>query len=370
MNKKKCGYRTFKNFDIQSEANFGDNQLLRPGTNNLITDISGIFVGNSHDEQLRSGVTVIMPDSSCVASIDLRGGGTGTRDTELLSTDGTVERIDGIVLSGGSAFGLDAAGGVMRHLQKTGKGLPIRDIRVPIVPQAILFDLLNGGNKNWADTPPYWQLGYKAASSPKKKFKLGNNGAGFGAIAGNIKGGLGSASIYLPSLNITIGAIAAVNSAGSVLIPGSKAFYAWDMELGNEFGGIEAPENFDKSMVEIPKHSSLHENTTLAVVATDAKLTKSETRRLAMIAQNGVSRAIRPSSTPLDGDIVFALSTGKQNIEDKVRNVGTLGAHASNCLARSIARAVYEAETLGETVSYRDFCKNNENQQRTRELKI
>ncbi len=134
--------------------------MLRSGKNNLITDISGILVGNSYDEELRSGVTVIMPDCSCVASIDIRGGGTGTRDTELLSPDGTVEKVDGIVLAGGSAFGLDAAGGVMHHLQKTGKGLPIKGIKVPIVPQAILFDLLNGGNKDWAAQPPYWQLGY------------------------------------------------------------------------------------------------------------------------------------------------------------------------------------------------------------------
>ena len=337
--------------------------MFKPGTNNLITDVPGIQVGNSHDTELRSGVTVIIPDSACVASIDIRGGGTGTRDTELLSPDGTVEKVDGIVLSGGSAFGLDAAGGVMHHLQNLNRGLPIKEVRVPIVPQAILFDLLNGGDKSWSDVAPYWQLGYDAAFNLKKEFKLGNNGAGYGAVAGNIKGGLGSASIYIPNLDITIGAIAAVNPAGSVLIPGSEAFFAWDMELGNEFGGMEAPENFDKSMVEIPKHSSLHENTTLAVVATDANLTKPETRRLAMIAQNGVSRAIRPSSTPLDGDIVFAISTGKQDIKEKVRNLGTLGAHASNCLARSIARAVYEAETLGEIVSYRDFCDNNQKKQ-------
>ena len=335
--------------------------LLRSGKNNLITDISSIFVGNSYDEELRSGVTVIMPDCSCVASIDIRGGGTGTRDTELLSPDGTVERVDGIVLAGGSAFGLDAAGGVMHHLQKTGKGLPIKGIKVPIVPQAILFDLLNGGNKDWTDQPPYWQLGYEAASNPKKKFKLGNSGAGYGAIAGNIKGGLGSASIYVPELDITVGAIAAVNSAGSVLIPGTKAFYAWDMELENEFGGILPPENFDKAIVKFPKYSSLHENTTLAVVATDANLTKSETRRLAMISQNGLSRAIRPSSTPLDGDIVFAISTAEKNIQEKVTNIGALGAHAANCLGRSVARAVYEAETLGKISSYRDFYNNDKN---------
>ena len=319
------------------------------------------MVGNSYDEELRSGVTVIMPDSSCVASIDIRGGGTGTRDTELLSPDGTVEKVDAIVLAGGSAFGLDAAGGVMHHLRKTDKGLPIKGIKVPIVPQAILFDLLNGGNKDWAAQPPYWQLGYEAASNPKTKFKLGNNGAGYGAIACNIKGGLGSASIYVPELDITVGAITAVNSAGSVLIPGTKAFYAWDMELENEFGGILPPENFDKANIAVPKHSSLHENPTLAVVATDANLTKSETRRLAMISQNGLSRAIRPSSTPLDGDIVFAISTGEKNIDDKVTKIGTLGAHAANCLGRSVARAVYEAETLGKISSYRDLQDNDEN---------
>jgi len=330
--------------------------LLNPGNDNLITDVIGIKVGNSHDESIRSGVTVILPDWPSTASIDIRGGGTGTRDTELLSPDQTIEKVDAIVLSGGSAFGLDAAGGVMNYLQQRSRGFPIGSARVPIVPQAILFDLLNDGDKNWGSNPPYWQLGYEAAENNGKRLDLGNSGAGFGAIAGQLKGGLGSASIYVSEIGITVGALSAVNSAGSTIIPTSKAFYAWDAELKNEFGGVVPPPDFDRTLVKLPKLANAGKNTTLAVVATDAKLTKLETRRLAIIAQAGISRAIRPSHTPLDGDVVFAISTGTKKLHDRIPELSLIGAHAANCLARSIARGVYEAKGTDKITAYQDLC--------------
>lgn len=329
--------------------------MLHPGKDNLITDVLGIKVGNSHDESVRSGVTVIIPDWPTTASIDIRGGGTGTRDTELLSPDQTVEKVDSIVLSGGSAFGLDAAGGAMNFLQQQNRGFPIGSTRVPIVPQAILFDLTNGGNKNWGPKPPYWRLGYEAAVNNNKKLKLGNSGAGFGAIAGRLKGGLGSASIYVPELDVTIGALSAVNSAGSTLMPTTRAFYAWDAELRNEFGGVAPSPDFDRALVELPKLTNTAKNTTLAVVATDAKLTKLETRRLAIIAQAGISRAIRPSHTPLDGDVVFAISTGAKKLHNRIPELSLIGGHAANCLARSIARGVYEAKSIDKITAYQDL---------------
>jgi len=332
--------------------------LMYPGPTNLITDVPGIQVGNSHDPDLRSGVTVITPTHPSIASADLRGGGTGTRDVALLSPEGTIEKIDSIVLSGGSAYGLDAAGGVMNYLRQQNRGVPIRSTRVPIVAQAILFDQLNGGNKDWGSTPPFWQLGYDAAINEGKSFDLGNSGAGYGAIAGDLKGGLGSASIFIPELEITVGALAAVNSAGSVIMPGDRAFYAWDSELKDEFGGLIPTSKFERSLVIIPEVAHLGENTTLAVIATDAILNKMQTRRLAITSQNGMGRAIRPSHTPLDGDMVFAIATGSKELKDPIRDLAVIGGHAANCLARAIARGVYEAETIGDLKAYRDAFKN------------
>src|SRR5258708_16379005 len=167
--------------------------MLRPGSRNLITDVDGILVGNVEDLRLRSGVSVVLCETPSVASVDVRGGAPGTRETDLLDRAARNERIDAICLSGGSAFGLSAADGVMRWLKERGRGVPVDGAVVPIVPTAILFDLLNGGDKNW-DWPPYRELAYAAAEKAGADFALGNAGAGVGAQAGHLQGGLGSAS--------------------------------------------------------------------------------------------------------------------------------------------------------------------------------
>jgi L-aminopeptidase/D-esterase-like protein len=331
---------------------------MPPSPRNLITDVPGILVGNAEDHQVRSGVTVILPEAPAVASVDARGGGTGTRDVELLGADGTVEQVHAVVLSGGSAFGLDAAGGVMSWLAERGRGFPVGAATVPIVPQAILFDLLNGGDKDWGPEPPYWTLGHRAVDMAGLEFTLGNAGAGLGAKAGALKGGLGSASVFIEDLGITVGAVAAVNCIGDTLLPGTDTFYAWDMELDGEFGGRRPSADFDPREVRLPKQTGAGENTTIAVIACDAVLTKPQTRRLAVMAQAGLTRAVRPAHSPLDGDTVFALATGKRPLSDPLRDLALLGGHAANCLARAIARGVFEAESLGEMVGYQErFAK-------------
>jgi L-aminopeptidase/D-esterase-like protein len=329
--------------------------MTSPGPRNSITDVPGIRVGNADDHRARSGVTVILPDAPAVAAVDARGGGTGTRDTELLSLDGTVDRVHALVLSGGSAFGLDAAGGVMSWLAQRGRGFGVGGAVVPIVPQVILFDLSNGGDKDWGPEPPYWSLGHRAVDAAAKDFAIGNAGAGLGAKAGALKGGLGTASVFVAELGVTIGALVAVNCVGDTLLPGTDTFFAWDMEVNGEFGGRRPDQIHDPAEVRVPKAARAGENTTIAVVACDAQLTKPQARRLAMMAQSGMSRAIRPAHTPLDGDIVFAVSIGYKELVDPIRDLAVLGGHTANCLARAIGRGVYWAESLGDMTSYREL---------------
>ena len=324
------------------------------GPRNSITDVPGLLVGNAEDQAARSGVTVVIPEQPAVAAVDARGGGTGSRDIELLSLDGTVEHVHGLVLSGGSAFGLDAAGGVMSWLAARGRGFEIGAARVPIVPQAILFDLLNGGDKDWGPEPPYWTLGHRAAEAAGLDFTLGNTGAGLGAKAGDLKGGLGSASVVVEELGVTVGALVAVNCVGDTLFPGTDVFFAWDMERDQEYGGRRPGTIFDPGAVRVPKHARAGENTTIAVVASDAALSKAQVRRLAVMAQDGLARAVRPAHTPLDGDTVFALATGQRPLGDQMADLALLGGHAANCLARAIAHGVHKAESLGDIKAYRD----------------
>ncbi len=189
---------------------------------NLITDVAGVRVGHAGDGKLASGVTAIVFDQPAVAAVDLRGGGPGTRESALLDPAATVERIDAIALAGGSAFGLDAAAGVMAWLAEQGRGFAVREARVPIVPGAILFDLLNGGDKNWGRYPPYRELGHAAAASAAADFALGSIGAGLGATTVNLKGGVRSASARSPGRFI-VAALAAVDAAGSVTIGEASA---------------------------------------------------------------------------------------------------------------------------------------------------
>jgi D-aminopeptidase len=323
---------------------------LRPGmteanVRNLITDVPGIAVGHAEDMRLGSGSTAIVFDTPAVASIDVRGGGPGTRETALLDPAQTVSGIDAITLSGGSAFGLDAASGVQAWLKEKGRGFAVRTARVPIVPAAILFDLLSGGDKDWGRFPPYRELGYAAAAAASIDFALGSVGAGTGAATVNCKGGIGSASAQTPEGHI-VGAFAAVNAAGRVTIDRGPWFWAAPFERDGEFGGRGWPSAFSATALEPITKGNARESTTLVVVATDAILDKAQAKRLAVMAQCGLSRAIYPVHTPLDGDVLFAASTGRRPLAEPLLGLTTLGAIAANVVARAIARGVFAATAL------------------------
>jgi len=319
----------------------------KTGPRNLITDVAGLRVGNASDGQLKSGSTVLVGDKPFTASVHVMGGAPGTRETDLLAPDKTVEQVDAVVLSGGSAFGLDACSGVADGLRNQGRGFAIGNVTVPIVPGAIVFDLINGGDKAW-DTNPYPALGRKALDGAKADFELGSIGAGTGAMAAQQKGGLGSASIVL-SDGTTVGALVVVNALGSVTTPGDRHFWAAPFEIDGEFGGFGPDPSADysgpkESLKEkaMGVHAAQGANTTIAIVATDAPLSKVQCHRLAVTAHDGMARAIVPSHTPLDGDLVFGVSTGEGETLDP-SSFGAIGAAAATCLSRAIARAVYEA---------------------------
>jgi L-aminopeptidase/D-esterase-like protein len=315
---------------------------------NLLTDIAGVKVGHADDATVASGVTAIIFDQPAVASIDVRGGAPGTRESDLLDPVATVDGIDAIALAGGSAFGLDAGGGVQAWLAERGRGFKIRGAPIPIVPGAIIFDLLNGGNKAWGRFSPYRDLGYAAAEAAGDDFALGSVGAGLGATTANFKGGLGSASAQTPD-GITVAAIAVVNAVGAVTVGDGPWFWAAPFEVDNEFGGRGLPTSFTSDMlrarVKGGPQASAAENTTLVVVLTDATLTKSQAKRLAVIAQTGMARGIYPVQAPLDGDIVFAAATCKKPV-DPLFGLTELGMVAANVVTRAIARGVYCATAL------------------------
>jgi L-aminopeptidase/D-esterase-like protein len=326
---------------------------------NLLTDIAGVRVGHADDAALASGVTAILFDRPAVASMDIRGGGPGTRESALLALENTVEQIDGIALSGGSAFGLEAGGGVAAWLAEQGRGFRIRDAVIPIVPGAICFDLLNGGNKAWGRFPPYRELGYVAAAAASKTFALGSIGAGLGATTANFKGGLGSASA-ITSGGVRVAALAVVNAIGSITVGDGPWFWAAPFEIDGEYGSRGWPGAFTPDMLAARLKggaaATANENTTLAVVVTDALLTKPQAKRLAVMTQTGMARAIYPVHAPLDGDIVFAAATGVHPI-DHLAGLTELGMLAANTLSRAIARGVFEAAALpfaGTLPAWRD----------------
>lgn len=317
------------------------------GPRNLITDVAGLKVGHASDEALKSGTTVLVGDAPFTASVHVMGGAPGTRDTDLLAPDKTVQQVDALVLSGGSAFGLDACAGVTDALRAQGRGFAVGDVRVPIVPGAILFDLINGGQKGWGQNP-YPDLGRAALAAASTDFALGSYGAGTGALAARHKGGIGSASETAPN-GITVGALVAVNALGSVTMPDDRHFWAAPFELGDEFGGFGLPPDarFDAPTPSLKAHAMGHgaqngANTTIAIVATDAPLSKTQCHRLAVMAHDGMARAIVPSHTPMDGDLVFGVSTSMGPAIDPA-SFGAISAAAAICLSRAIARAIYEA---------------------------
>jgi L-aminopeptidase/D-esterase-like protein len=334
--------------------------MIKPGKRNLITDVEGLKIGNAQDAALMSGTTVLIADQNATAVADVRGGAPGTRDVEALDPVSLVQGVDAIVLSGGSAFGLDAPSGVQSYLRAQGRGFQIAPGAplVPIVSGAILFDLANGGDKEWGEMPPYRDLGRRAAENASLDFELGNVGAGMGAACGIYKGGLGSVS-SVTSDGFTVGAICAANAVGSPVIPGTDVFWAYPFEQNGEFGSRtpKAPlPSFDLDLPPDMKGARVGENTTIAIVATDAALTQVELKRLAIMATDGFPRAIRPIHTPFDGDLLFAIATGKKEITGpRPAAIMRLGMIAGDCIARSIARGVYTAESLGRNKSYREI---------------
>ena len=332
---------------------------VAPGPRNLITDVAGIRVGNAEDRQVRTGVTVVLPEPAAVAAVDVRGGAPGTRETDALDPTCLVAQVHAVVLSGGSAFGLEAASAAMTWLAARGVGFAVGAARVPLVPAAILFDLLNGGDKTWGEAPPYARLGREACAAAAADFALGNAGAGLGAKAGALKGGLGSVSA-VTSDGLQVGALVAVNAVGDTVMPGQSCFWAWPFERDGELGGQVPPQGpvpMDEALIASPL-ARIGANTTIGVVATNAILDKAEARRIAMMAQDGFARAIRPVHTPFDGDTVFVLATGLRPLAaPREAALSLLGALAADCVARAVARGVYAAESLGELTCYRDWLR-------------
>ena len=334
------------------------NSLIMPkaGPLNLITDVAGVLVGHATDESLQSGVSVLHCTDAMTAAVDVRGGGPGTRETDLLKPENLVDQVNAIVLTGGSVFGLGAADGVVAELSAQGIGLTTskHGPKVPIVPAAVLHDLANQGDKDWGTKPPYSALGRHALKACAPDFDLGSVGAGRGASAGKLNGGIGSTSIDLGE-GVVVGALAAVNCVGSVTLPDKRSFYAWPYEIGDEFGGATPPAKFDLSdpfpiggRLSMESAIQAGTNTTLAVVATSLDLSSSELQRVSMMAHDGLARAVRPAHAPSDGDVVFAISSGAVEAPGytsltRAMSVARIGSAAADCLARAIARGVYHA---------------------------
>ncbi len=329
----------------------------RPGLRNLITDVAGLAVGHADDARVRSGVTTIVFGGGWVAAADVRGGGPGLRETEALAAENLVGRAHALVFAGGSVFGLGAADGVAAALSARGVGLRLREgsPAIPIVPAAVLHDLGNGGDKSWGLAPPYRELGLASLQAADADFALGSRGAGTGAMAGTRKGGIGSVSLQLGA-GLVVGALVAVNCVGSALMPDGASFWAWPFELDAEFGGRAPPRGPFGISEPVPDESRLRDlgrlqggaNTTLALTASNAALSTVECKRVAIMAQDGIARAIRPAHTPFDGDTVFAVASGEVALaadERRAAQIARLGAAAADCVARAVARAVFHAST-------------------------
>jgi L-aminopeptidase/D-esterase-like protein len=325
---------------------------------NLIIDVPGVRVGNAQDERIATGATAIVFDVANVASGVTRGGAPGTRDTTLLDPEMTISSVDVVLLTGGALFGLDAAGGAVSFLRGQGRGITIGTANIPIAIQAITFDLMNGGDKDWGLMPPYWELGWQAtASASTAPFALGTAGGGYGATTATLKGGLGSASAVTPS-GFAVGAIAVVNAVGSATIGDGPHFWAGPFEVGTEFGGLGQPARVPPEALRMRLKGRAPPSTTIALIVTDAVLTKAQAKRVAIMGDDGLARAIRPAHAPMDGDTVFAVATLEKPLLDEPYHLTEIGLAAADCLARAIARGVYEADALpfpGAVPAWRDL---------------
>lgn len=341
---------------------------LRPGPRNALTDVAGLRVGNAHDPVVRSGVTVVLAEPQALAAVDVRGGAPGTINTEALAPGGLIDRLDAVVLAGGSAFGLAAATALMAPLARAGRGFSGFGPTVPLVAGAILFDLVNGGDKATLGPALYARLAEEACARAGLEVPLGKAGAGFGAIAGPLEGGLGTASVVDPWTGVTIGALVAVNALGSATLPDEPAFWARHLALGDELGAIPEPRTAVEGRFETKRGLGqapvgppspgrgipLGQNTTIGVVAVDAALGREALRRLATQAQAGLAQAIRPVHTLLDGDTLFALATGARAVEERPEIVLRLATLAADTVARAVMRGVQAAGRLGDRPCWRE----------------
>lgn len=327
------------------------------GKYNALTDVEGIIVGNYTDTESVSGVTAIICPEGAVTGADVRGSAPGTRETDLLEPHHLVQKIQAVVLSGGSVYGLIAADGAVRWLSEKGMGFPLEKGHVaPIVPAAVLYDLGRGPNF----IPPISaEWGRKACESANNgPLETGCIGAGTGALSGGIKGGLGTASLVLDS-GITVAALVAVNSLGSVIHPGTGRPWEIGLEMNGEFG------EQGRRSAELPNPPEPEPvgNTTIGVVATDAVLNKSQAKKISQMAHDGMGRAIRPAHTLFDGDVIFCMSTGKRELPEipgffvmpQAQAVNELGHAAANCMSRAIIRAILNARSLAGMTAFRDL---------------
>ncbi len=329
----------------------------RPGPRNGLTDVAGLRVGNAADPRVRTGVTVVIPDGPVLAAVDLRGGAPGTINTDALAPGGLIDTLHAVVLSGGSAFGLAAATALVEPLARDGRGFRDWGPTVPLVAGAILFDLLNGGDKTTVGPALYGRLALEAYAAAGPEVALGKVGAGYGAIAGPLEGGLGTASVVDPATGVTIGALVAVNSLGGTTFPGEPAFLAGHLAFPGELEAVPPPRGPSGACFESKRglgQARLGPNTTIGLVATDAVLERDGLRRLAMQAQAGLAQAIRPVHTLFDGDVLFALSTRALLPPARPDLSIRLGTLAADCVARAVMRGVQAAERLGEIPSWRE----------------
>jgi len=309
--------------------------------------LSGYRIGQAHDARVKTGVTVILPDAPATASVDVRGGGPGTREISALQDGGLIDQVHAIVLSGGSVYGLAAADAVTTWLgaQRIGydtgrEGVPVS----PIVPSAILFDNANGGDKDWGIEPPFRALALQACEGLTRNVAEGAFGAGHGATAGLYLGGLGIATETVDGINVQ--AVIAANPVGSPYLPGTKCPHAWAYERGDEFGNIKPPADYKHTEPTDTKLSFLKaagQSTVIGAILTDAALSQKQLKRLAIMAQDGITMAVQPAHTPLDGDTVFALSIGDKACESPV-TLAELGGAAARAVARALTRGVLAAQ--------------------------
>lgn len=334
--------------------------ITAPGSRNLITDVSGVQVGHAEDYKIGTGVTVITGDNPFSAAVDVRGGGPGTRETDMLSLENSIGRADAIVLSGGSAYGLDASSEIQDLLRDDGKGYQLGKAIIPLVPSAVIFDLNINDNPHVnkiGHRSPWRNLANQAYKSCSNNFLLGSYGAGCGATTATLKGGQGSSSWkqkYSNGQEYTVGAIVINNAVGNPLLNKGPCFLSGYLEIDKEFGGYgTSNENFDhvirskrlpRSIGIADTFNQISSNTVIGVVATDAPLSRINLKRLAIMAHDGIAKSLSPAHTPMDGDTIFAIST-HQNNKSELDNIDILamGSRISDCVARACNRAVYEA---------------------------